>query len=98
MDSILDTHAPLKIVNKCKLKFKTKPWIIPALQKSISIKTNLLKKFITAKDPQIKEKYRKEYIKTTETWYLQFWSKTKLATTIITLNPTETALKIQGKA
>ena len=72
MDSILDTHAPLKIVNKCKLKFKTKPWIIPALQKSISIKTNLLKKFITAKDPQIKEKYRKEYIKTTETWYLQF--------------------------
>ena len=58
MSSILDTHAPLKKVNKYKLKFKTKPWITPALQKSISIKNNLLKKFITAKDPQIKEKYK----------------------------------------
>ena len=61
MESILDTHAPLKHVNKYKLKFKTKPWITPALQKSISFKDNLLKKFITAKDPQIKEKYHKEY-------------------------------------
>ena len=61
MESILDTHAPLKKVNKYKLKFKTKPWITPALQKSISFKDNLLKKIITAKDPQIKEKYHKEY-------------------------------------
>ena len=59
MDSILDTHAPLKKVNKYKLKFKTKPWITPALQKSISIKNKLLKKFITVKDPQI-ERYHKE--------------------------------------
>ena len=43
MSSILDTHTPLKKVNKYKLKFKTKPWINPALQKSISIKSNLLK-------------------------------------------------------
>ena len=57
----MDTHAPLKKVNKYKLKFKTKPWITPALQKSISIKNNLLKKFITAKDTQIKERYHKEY-------------------------------------
>ena len=56
MDFNLDTHAPLKKVNKYKLKFKTKPWITPALQKSISIKNNLLKKFITAKDPQMKER------------------------------------------
>ena len=61
MDSILNTQAPLKKVNKYKLKFKTKPWITPALQKSISIKNNLLKKFITAKDTQIKERYHKEY-------------------------------------
>ena len=60
-NSILDVHAPLKKVNKYKLKFKTKPWITPALQKSISIKNNLLKKFITAKDPQVKERYHKEY-------------------------------------
>ena len=43
MDSILDTHAPLKKVNKYKLKFKTKPWITTALQKSISFKNNLRK-------------------------------------------------------
>ena len=61
MDFNLDTHAPLKKVNKYKLKFKTKPRITPALQKSISIKNNLLKKFITAKDTQIKERYHKEY-------------------------------------
>ena len=51
----------IKKVNKYKLKFKTKPWITPALQKSISIKNKLLKKFITAKDPQIKERCHKEY-------------------------------------
>ena len=55
------THAPLKKVKKYELKFKTKPWITPALQKSISIKNNLLKKFKTAKDPQIKERCHKEY-------------------------------------
>ena len=60
INSILDAHAPLKKVNKYKLKFKTKPWITPALQKSIFNKSNLLKKLITAKDPQVKERY-KEY-------------------------------------
>ena len=38
-----------------------KPWITPAFHKSNSIKNNLLKKYITAKDPQIKERYHKEY-------------------------------------
>ena len=52
MESILDTHGPLKKVNKYKLKFKTKPWITPALQKSISFKNNLLKKIMTAKIPK----------------------------------------------
>ena len=61
MNSILDAHVPLKKVNKYKLKFKTKPWTTPILQKSISIKNNFLKKFITAKDAQIKERYHKEY-------------------------------------
>ena len=61
MNSILDAHVPLKKVNKYKLKFKTKPWTTPILQKSISIKNNFIKKFITAKDAQIKEKYHKEY-------------------------------------
>ena len=43
MNSILDEHAPLKRINKYKLKFKSKPWITPAIQKSITVKINLLK-------------------------------------------------------
>ena len=73
VNSILDVHAPLKKVNKYKLKFKTKPWITPALQKSISIKNNLLKKFITAKDSQVMNiKNIIMNIKTTGTCFLQF--------------------------
>ena len=43
INSILDEHAPLKKVNKYKLKFQTKPWLTPALQESIFIKNSLLK-------------------------------------------------------
>ena len=49
MNSILDEHAPLKRINKYKLKFKSKPWITPAIQKSITVKNNLLKRFINVK-------------------------------------------------
>ena len=38
MNSILDEHASLKRVNKYNLKFKSKPWLTPAIQKSIRIK------------------------------------------------------------
>ena len=55
------THTPLRKVNKYKLKFKTKPRITPALQKSISIKNNFLKKSITTKEPQVNKRYHKEY-------------------------------------
>ena len=39
---LLDTYAPLKRINKYKLKFKSKPWITLGLQKSISVKNKLL--------------------------------------------------------
>ena len=35
---ILDKYLPLRKLTKQKLKFKTKPWITPGLQKSISVK------------------------------------------------------------
>ena len=44
INAILDIHAHYKIVNKYKLRFKIKPWITPALQKSIVVKKSLLKK------------------------------------------------------
>ena len=43
-NSILDIHAPLKKLSRQKLKFKSKLWIVLGLQKSISIKNNLLTK------------------------------------------------------
>ena len=63
MNSLLNKYAPFKKISKYKLKFKTKPWITFGIQKSISVKNKLLKKFINKKDPQIKaechEKYKK---------------------------------------
>ena len=38
MNTILDIHAPYKKVSKYKLRFKLKPWITLALQKSVSVK------------------------------------------------------------
>ena len=40
-----------------KGSIKNKPWIAPALQKSIPVKNSLLNKFIKSKDPQAKEHY-----------------------------------------
>ena len=57
MNAILDIHAPYK-----KLSFKLKPWITLALQKSISVKNYLLKKFINCNDSQTKEhRHTREY-------------------------------------
>ena len=61
MNAILDIHAPCKKVNKYKLRFKIKPWITPALQKSITVKNHLLKKFINCNDSQTKEQLHTRY-------------------------------------
>ena len=58
---LVDTYAPLKRINKCKLRFKSKPWITLGLQKSISIKNNLLTNFINKKDPVLKDGFHIKY-------------------------------------
>ena len=45
INMLLDTYAPLKRINKYKLKFKSKPWITSGLQKSISVKKQITYKF-----------------------------------------------------
>ena len=55
MNSILDANASFKRINKYNLRFKTKPWITPTLQNSISVKNSLFNKFIKCRDPQSKE-------------------------------------------
>ena len=54
INSILNVQAPFK-------KVLAKPLITLALQKLISIKNNLLKKFISEKDPQVKQRYHKKH-------------------------------------
>ena len=57
INMLLDTYAPLKRLNKYKMKFKSKPSITLSLQKSISVKNKLLKNFINKKDPVLKEEF-----------------------------------------
>ena len=63
INMLLDTYAPLKRINKYKMKFKSKPWITLGLQKSISVKNKLLKNFINKKDPVLKEEFHAKYKK-----------------------------------
>ena len=60
---LLDTYAPLKRINKYKLKFTSKPWITLGLLKSISVKNKLLTNFINKKDPVLKEEFHTKYKK-----------------------------------
>ena len=45
------------------MKFKSKPWITLALQKSISVKNKLFANFINKKDPILKEELYTNYKK-----------------------------------
>ena len=58
---MLDNFAPFKKISKYKLKFKSKPWITPGLQKSISVKNKFLSDFIKKKDPTIKAELHLKY-------------------------------------
>ena len=60
-NDLLKIHAPYKKVKKYKLKFKEKPWISSGIQKSISIKNSIFKKYINKKDPHIKEELHQKY-------------------------------------
>ena len=57
MNDLFDKLAPFKKISKYNLKFKTKPWITAALQKSISIKNSLFNKYIKLKSPVKKMKF-----------------------------------------
>ena len=60
---LLDTYAPLKKINKYKLKFRSKPWITSGFRKSIFVKNKLLTNFISKKDPILKEEFHTNYKK-----------------------------------
>ena len=60
---LLDTYAPLKRINKYKMKFNSKLGITLGLEKSLSVKKKLLKNFINKKDPVLKEEFHTNYKK-----------------------------------
>ena len=61
INMLLDTYAPLKRINKYKLKFKSNLWITLGLQKSISVRNKLRRSFINKKDPVLKEEIHTKY-------------------------------------
>ena len=63
INMLLDTYAPLKRINKYKLKFKSKRWITLGLQKSISLKNKFLANFFNKKDPVLKVEFGTKYNK-----------------------------------
>ena len=63
INMLFHTYAPLKRINKYKLKFKSKPWITLDLQKSISVKNKFLTNFINKKDLVLKEEFHTKYKK-----------------------------------
>ena len=96
INAILDIHAPFKKVNKYKLRFKLKPWITPALHKSMSVKNSLLKKFINCNDSRKKNTYILDK-KNIEIFYLPFWKELKRIIRITILILIGIILKILGK-
>ena len=58
INMLLYTWAPLKIINKYKLKFMSKPCITLGLQKSISMRNRSLVNY-----PVLKEEFHTDYKK-----------------------------------
>ena len=73
---LLDTYAPLKSINKYKLKLKSKPWITS--EKSTFVKNKLLTNFII-KDPILKEEFHTIYIQKVQKFTSTLMKKSKQA-------------------
>ena len=50
IDNLLETHTPLKKLNKKELKVLTKPWITQGLQNSVKNKNTIYSKFVKCKN------------------------------------------------
>ena len=57
INMLFDTYAPLKRINKFKLKFKSKAWITLGFKKSTSVENKLLINFINKKDSLLKVEF-----------------------------------------
>jgi hypothetical protein len=55
---IIDKHIPIKQISRGELKFKSKPWITPAIKVSIQMKNNLYKKYLKTKSTYYHIKFK----------------------------------------
>lgn len=55
---VVDSHIPLKILSKRKLKQTFKPWITQGIRKSIQIKNKLYKKFLKTRSTYYHNKFK----------------------------------------
>ena len=61
IDSLLETHTPLRTLNKKELKYLTKPWIKEDLENSIKKKNNIYSNFVKCKSQNLKEFFHNNY-------------------------------------
>ena len=59
INSLLDKYLPLKKLTKKEFKQQFKPWITFGIRESMRRREKLYKKFINAKNVDIKEEYNK---------------------------------------
>ena len=60
-NSFLYMYAPLIKISKQKLKFRNTTWVTLGLQKSVSIKNDLITKYIKLKDVNLKTEAQIKY-------------------------------------
>lgn len=61
LNKLIDKYMPLKQISQKEMKHQYKPWITKDILSSIRQREKLHKKFINAKDENIKENYHKKY-------------------------------------
>ena len=61
VNTLVDQYLPLKKITKKEIRHQFKPWITNGIRTSIKRREKLYKKFLRAKDENIKEMHHKNY-------------------------------------
>ena len=92
---LIDKYMPLKKLTKGEIKLKYKPWITKGIRNSIKQREKLYKKYIKAKDHEIKLDYHLRY-KTVRNLIVQLIRVRKRITMIRSSRGIEKKLKTHG--
>ena len=95
LNTLIDNYMPLRKMTQKEIKQQHKPWITKEILKSISKREKLYKKYIKAKDKDIKEDYHKKY-KEKETKYYMNVDKVRKHISKLFSQKTQIILKTPG--